>query len=118
MIYTEKAHEVNISQPPRDCRVAEWGWACFKQYGDVFYIKDEVKDGHHLEIHAMVANADTGQLIGIRCYETGGVASGWQACTSFGDNVPENSTLEINLGLYEKDEALEWAPSLYVWTSK
>ncbi|MFE9772984.1 hypothetical protein ACFYOV_15120 [Streptomyces sp. NPDC005931] len=88
------------------------GTACFKHYGDRFWIKDNLADGHHIEMRGQVNT--TGD--NFRCYELSGSSAGWQICDSFSDNIPENAVLAWNIGLWEGNDLLRvgserWSPT-------
>ncbi len=86
-------NEVTGYENPR----ATAGLACFRPYGDKFYVRDTLADGHHIEVRGTVNR--TGD--NFRCHEHGGSAAGWQVCDGFHDEIPENSTIYREIGLWE-----------------
>ncbi|WP_159047018.1 hypothetical protein [Streptomyces pactum] len=86
-------NEVTGYENPR----ATAGLACFRPYGDKFYVRDTLADGHHIEVRGTVNR--TGD--NFRCYEHGGSSAGWQVCDGFHDEIPENSTIYWEIGLWE-----------------
>jgi hypothetical protein len=110
-LYTERAsststtptlnancNEVTGYENPR----ATAGLACFRPLGDKFYVRDTLGDGHHIEVRGTVNR--TGD--NFRCYELGGASAGWQVCDSFADEIPENSTIYWEIGLWEGSKLL------------
>lgn len=100
-IYTERGtasalsgsnlHCVSVMNPDRH----RWaGRACFRPYGDRFFIKDTLADGHHVEVRAQVNVTNDG----LRCLPGGG---GWRVCNSFARVVPENARIAWTIQLRE-----------------
>lgn len=68
------------------CRGNNHGaYACFKSYGDKFYIKDTKNDGYSVEVDF---KTDYGRKGG--CFNTYGAGSGWAVCNF---NMKENHKL-------------------------
>jgi len=67
------------------------GVACYQALGDVFWIRDTMADGHHVEGRGVVESVDRG----FSCYSYRGSGVGWEKCTGFADLIPEHDRLTL-----------------------
>lgn len=108
--YTEYAKVAGASPPSSAyCRTVYYptvnvaaGSACFQKYGDVFWVRDQRADGHHIEMRAQMVTGNKK----FRCHEGRGSAVGWQKCTGFASKIPEHDKIFWWLSVYEGSSAL------------
>lgn len=67
------------------------GVACYQALGDVFWIRDTMADGHHVEGRGVMESVGRG----FSCYSYRSSDTGWQKCTGFADLIPEHDTINL-----------------------
>ncbi|MBA0052413.1 hypothetical protein E0L36_16285 [Streptomyces sp. AJS327] len=107
--YTRNAKRTRGEPKPGNGRVCSYvrgkpgpnvkvlGKACFKPYGDQFWIKDLRADGLHLEMRAMYGGNP--QTI-FNCKNYHGKAGGWTVCT-FANQMREKRGINFALLAYQ-----------------
>jgi hypothetical protein len=108
--YTQTAHETSTT-PSLDgnCDIvgspgyASGGTACFKAYGDHWYIKDNAADGDRLEVRGI---AQWNTSVHFRCIDNAGKAAGWTVC-DFSSQVVENSSIAWVLVRYHNGKGVD-----------
>lgn len=77
------------------------GMACFERYGDKFWVKDNLADGHHVATAAEVNGTDY-----FVCHDYSGKVAGWTVCDGFSSQIPEHVRMIWNVSVMEGDTEL------------
>mgnify|MGYP001387872601 CR=1 FL=1 len=63
---------------------------CFEPYGDKFWIKDTLADGHHVAVSFATGRGEIGS-----CHNYHGKAAGWTLCDQFAKHISEHETINF-----------------------
>ncbi|WP_159050062.1 hypothetical protein [Streptomyces sp. MMG1533] len=81
------------------CSFTRYYDMCFKPYGEVFWLKDDVKNGKAVGIHWR----DTTDGYSGQCANHEGVAAGWTYCNN---SFPEGNRIEIDVVYYDANDKM------------
>jgi hypothetical protein len=69
------------------------GTACYKREGDIFFVRDDEQDGHHVAVHWVVEGDSNGWG---NCHDYLGGAAVWTSCNIPNDLIPEGEGYRVN----------------------
>lgn len=104
-VYRQTAHETStVPKLDGNCDVVQesgypggGGVACFKPYGDHWFIKDQAADGAYVEVEG---TAQWNTSVHFVCGDHAGKAAGWTVC-DFASQVRENSNIVWDVAVYK-----------------
>jgi hypothetical protein len=86
------------------------GDACFRPYGDKFYVRDTDADGYRVEMRGLGNWSGTP---GFMCVDNSGKAAGWTVCDGWSGVIPENWELVLWATVWDGNtelSAAQWGP--------